>query len=457
MISSKNRITRRTLLRGAGSVAIALPFLEAMLPPGRSHAKAVMAPLRLLVFYTPGGTLLDKWRPTGTETAYVLDDMLSPLNPYKDRLLFVDGLDLSITQKGVGHPHSRGMAGVLTGQKLLPGDFETGAGGASFADGVSVDQVIAGRVSAGLKFKSLEYSSAWSISGRSSGEVSFAANQLTMAGSKQPIPPEVNPLAAFNRIFGDFPAGSADPVAVAAATARTRSILDAVQDQFKRLNAQLGAADRNTLSAHLDMIRDMENRLSSTGTGPGSFGCVVPRVPVATDWADIPSKGKLMTDMLVTSLACDLTRVATMQWADSEAKFPLDFAPLMLPNHHHYYQHDATPMSEDRLFVIYKWYASMFAYLLAKLDSVQEGDGTLLDNTLVLAITEIQHPSDHLQKNMPFILGGKAQGKIRSGRWLQVPSQPHNNLLVSLLNIFGGDEKTFGDPDFNTGALAGLT
>ena len=148
MITSKNRITRRTMLRGAGGVAIGLPFLEAMLWPGTTHAAAT-TPLRLVVFYSPGGTLLDQWRPTGTETNFTLSSMMAPLNPYKDRLLFLDGLDLKITEIGVGHPHSRGMAGLLTGTKLLPGTFETGMGLAGFADGPSVDQVIATRNSMG--------------------------------------------------------------------------------------------------------------------------------------------------------------------------------------------------------------------------------------------------------------------------------------------------------------------
>src|SRR5450432_639872 len=115
MITSKNRITRRTLLRGAGHVAIALPFLEAMLKPGESHAQAAVVPTRFIVFYTEGGTLLDKWRPTGTETQFTLSDMMAPLVPHQKDLLFLDGLDMDITQIGVGHPHSRGMAGVLTG------------------------------------------------------------------------------------------------------------------------------------------------------------------------------------------------------------------------------------------------------------------------------------------------------------------------------------------------------
>src|SRR5882724_2857559 len=334
MISSKNRLTRRSVPRGAAGISVALPFLDAMLLPGQSHAASAI-PLRFVVFYSPGGTLLDKWRPTGTETNYALGDMMASLNPYKDRMMFLDGLDLSITAKGVGHPHSRGMAGVLTGTQLLPGDFETGGGGASFADGPSIDQVIAGRIGQGLKFQSLEFSSGWSISGRSAGELSFAADQLTMAGSKKPIPPMTSATAAF-------------------ANAKTKSILDVVSAQFTKLSAQLGPSDRAKLGEHLDMIRQMETSLTaSVSTDPS---CVVPPMPtsaggtptnpmqsgtgVVVTATDIPATGKVMTDLLVASLACDLTRVGTMQWADSEAKFILNFDPLNMPDHHHAYQHE---------------------------------------------------------------------------------------------------------------------
>jgi len=472
MISSKNRITRRSVLRGAGGISIALPFLDAMLLPRQSHAASTI-PLRFVVFYTPGGTLLTDtggngggWRPTGTETAYTLSPMMASLNPYKDRLMFLDGLDLSITQKGVGHPHSRGMAGLLTGTQLLPGTFDTGGGNASFADGPSVDQVIAGRIGQGLKFQSLEYSSGWSISGRSAGEISFAADQITMAGSQKPIPPQTSAPAAFSRVFGSLANGGAS----AAATAKTKSILDAVSAEYTKLSAQLGPRDRATLAGHLDMIRQMEMGLSAAAGGGTS--CVVPPVPpagamvtnptqsatgVVVTETDIPTKGKIMTDLLVASMACDLTRVGTMQWADSEAKFILNFDPLNLPDHHHGYQHEHG-YQPDALFKIYQWYATNFLYLLDKMNAVQEADGTtLLDNTLVFWCTEIQVPNTHAQNNMPFVLAGKAQGKVRTGRWIQIKSQPHNNLLVSLLNIFGGGDTTFGDPTFNTGALAGLT
>ena len=150
-----------------------------------------------------------------------------------------------------------------------------------------------------------------------------------------------------------------------------------------------------------------------------------------------------------------------MQWGDSEAKFLLGFLndtngkPLV--DHHHGYQHDRG-FQPAALEIIYNWYAQNFLHLLQKMDAIQEGNGlSLLDNSLIFWVSEIQKPDSHDQHNMPFVLAGKAAGKLQTGRWLQVKSQPHNNLLVSILNIFGIDQKTFGHPDYCTGPLAGLS
>lgn len=464
MITSKNRLNRRTLLRGAGHVAIGLPFLEAMLRPLRSHAAETQAPLRFVVFYSPGGTLLDKWRPLsgGTETQFTLSDMMAPLVPYQKDLLFIDGLNLSVTEIGVGHPHSRGMAGLLTGSELLPGNFVTGMGNAGFANGPSVDQVIAEKLRAqnpmaATKFKSLEFSTAWAISGRSVmdgavAETSNAADQINYAAANKPLPPMIRPKDAWERVFKDLPTGMAD-TAVDLERKKQKSILDAVVAQYKTVSVQLSAADKAKLEEHAQLIRDLELSLS---TGTSGESCAVPAAPAAVE-IDVPTKGKLMTDLLVTSLACNLTRVATMQWADSESKFPLNFEPLNLSDHHHGYQHDSV-YDPNALFKIYRWFGSNFAYLLEKLKSVPEGDGTLLDNTVVLWVTEIQEPPTHAQTNMPFMIAGGKNANIRTGRWLKVPGQSHNSLLVSLLNVFGGTETAFGHKDFSkNGALAGLT
>jgi Protein of unknown function (DUF1552) len=456
MPNAKNRLTRRTLLRGAGQVAIGLPFLEAMLRPLQTHAQTAEAPLRFVVFYSPGGTLLDEWRPSGTETQFTLSDMMSPLAPHASQLLFLDGLDLSITDIGVGHPHSRGMAGLLTGTELLPGSFVTGGGNASFANGPSLDQVIARRISAAnqLKFPSLEFSTAWAISGRSLmdgavAETSNAADQITYGGPKAPIPPMIRPQVAFDRVFKDVGAATGS---MSQETLKQRSILDAVLAQYVAVSAQLGNEDRAKLEQHAELIREMEKSL---GAGSSGEGCVAPDAPANIE-LDVPSKGKLMTDLLVASLSCNLTRVATMQWADSESKFPLNFDPLKLADHHHGYQHDSA-YNPTALFKIYQWFGANFAYLLQKLESVKEGDGTLLDNTVVLWVTEIQEPPTHNQKNMPFVLAGGKNAGLKTGRWLRVKSQPHNNLLLSVDKLFGGTDDAFGHRNYNTGALTGLT
>lgn len=249
MITSKNRISRRSLLRGASGVAIGLPFLSAMLRPGVSFAQDT--PLRFLVFYSPGGTLLDRWRPSGSETNFQLSDMMSPLAPHSDKLVFIDGVNLDVTRLGFGHPHARGMGGVLTGQPLLNGNFNTNEGSAGFADGISVDQVIAERLSAGLRLKSLEVSTAWSTGITSGG--SHPGNQLTYAGSNQPIPPSTDPLATFNRVFADVGTSEAP-----AGQGWDANILDAVADEYRALSQQLGAEDREKLDAHLSLIEEAQ-------------------------------------------------------------------------------------------------------------------------------------------------------------------------------------------------------
>ncbi len=480
MITSKNRITRRTMLRGAGGVAVGLPFLSAMLRPGRSHAQD-SAPLRLIVFYNPGGTLLDRWRPTGSETDFTLQPMMSSLAPFQDRLVFVDGVDLSITQLGNGHPHSRGMGGVLTGTELLAGNYNTNGGNAGFAAGASIDQVIAASNSEGLRFPSLEVSAGWST-GITAGGQPHPGNIINYqppsgGGQAVPVPPATDPLNTLNRVFAGID-GDAD--AATQLTQWNTSILDGVQDDFNRVMAQLSAEDRAKLEAHVTLVRETEEGLRQVVDA----GCVAPTSvdptpgfyddPIAdgvsrgasdggnmsiTTGAKVPLKGDVMSDLLVTAMACDLTRVGTMQWSDSEAKFMLGFLQdqngQALTDHHHGYQHDRG-FQPGSLEVIYKFYMDKLAYLLEKLDSVNEGEGTMLDNSLVLAVSEIQMPETHGQNNMPFLLAGKAGGQLETQRWLKVNSQPHNNMLVSILNMFGIQDQTFGHRDFCTGPLAGL-
>jgi hypothetical protein len=221
-----------------------------------------------------------------------------------------------------------------------------------------------------------------------------------------------------------------------------------------------GKLDAERLGAHAAAIGDLKNRIDL-----GGVACTPPAKSIT---AGMPAAGSarytfladVMMRLVQTALACDLTRVGTIQWSDSEAKFMLGFlkdsSGASLKDHHHGYQHDRG-FQPQALELIYNFYAQKLAYLLKKLDSVQEGNGTLLDNTLVIGLTEIQQPESHAQNNQPFILAGKTGGKLKSQRWLKVKSQPHNNLLVSIMNAMGlPGERTFGDPDFCTGPLKDL-
>jgi hypothetical protein len=451
-------LSRRTLLRGAGGVSIALPLLEAMTP--RRARAAAAPPTRFLVFFVPGGTDLPAWRPTGDETRFTLGPVLKPLERLKQDLIVLDGLDLKVTSEGSGHPHTRGMGGLLTGDMVPPGPYNTNGGNAGFALGTSIDQAIGRRIGAGRRLHTLEVAVRWPSDGTDGLQV-HPWNTIVYSAPGRPVPPATNPRAVFDRLFRDLSGDSATE------RRRSRSVLDAVSQEYRLLAARVGAADRARLDAHLGEIRDFERSLD-VGPGTGA-SCAAPALDAALDApyaggsnkggdgdvdaskdTPIPHTGRLMMDMMAMAMACDLTRVGTLQWADSQANNSLPW--LGLPDTHHGYQHDRG-YQPDAIRKIHEWYATQFAYLLDRLRALGEGDGTLLDNTLVFWGTEISTPNTHAQKNMPFLLAGRAGGRLRTGRWLRFDGRPHNDLLTAIANLYGLDVRSYGRPKFNTSPL----
>ena len=466
---AKFRLDRRTLLRGAGSIAIALPWLEAMGTDGHAHAAAAPA-ARFLAVYTPGGTVRSKYTPTGTETAPVLSPILKPLQPILDRkkLLIVDGLDM---KSAIGEQHQAGIITWLTGttQNMPPTNGGI-PGKTSYALGPSVDQVIANRLASQKQRakKSLEFAVRWAT-GKSKGLLSpINACNFEDNTTFSPIPPRLDPVQIWTDLFGSLtptPGGDA-----AAIIARKKSILDYVNKRYAALSAKLGTADRQKLDQHLTKIREIEQGLG--GTMPPPTIC---KAPTKVDTADynprtglnssdsgsirdittdtaIPKVGMYMMDMMVMAMACDLTAVGTFQWSDTEAKHT--FPWLTLPEHHHFYQHDGgfKPAECEK---ICTWYSQMHLHLLEAMDKVDMGGHTLLDESVVFFGSELQDPPSHGKKNMPFLLAG-AGGGLRGGRWVKYDALAHNNLLVSLLNLFGDTRQTFGDPKYCTGPLTNL-
>jgi hypothetical protein len=493
---AKFRLNRRAVLRGAGTVAIGLPWLEIMDPPRANAQQATSGPKRLLCVYTPGGTVVDdnsgkpdanKWRPTGTETAPILSPILQPLQPIMDKkkLLVVDGLDMSCK---VGEQHQAGIIAWLTGTAQRDAPANGGLPGTnSFASGPSVDQVIATRISSGQKrFPSLQMAVRWGT-GKAQGltsPISVCNFEDNLKAS--PIAPWVDPVQIFKDLFGT-PVGNRSDF-------RQKSILDHVLDEYNGLLPKLGTTDRATLQQHVDKLRELE--LGLAAVAQGSPSCTTPMqvdtsgynpkasvcgpgcdpgtanvggiVDNQTD-AMIPKVGTYMMDMMVMALACDRTAVGTFQWSDTEGKhtFPwIDFVPIVNApagvHHHHYFQHDGG-FRPVQLQQIYTWYSTMHLHLLQAMDQmVMDANGrTLLDETLVFFGSELSEPPTHSNKDMPFLLAG-ATDAIRGGRWVHYTDKTnnnnsHNRLLVSMLNMFGDERQSFGTPEFNAGPLPNLS
>jgi hypothetical protein len=439
------RLSRRALLRGAGGVAVALPFLEAMLSDRAAHA-AVVPARRFLAVYNPGGTILERWRPTGSETDFTLSPILTPFEPVKSKLVVLDGIDMA---SAAGEQNQAGMIAWLTGTAQKPGN--------GFALGPSLDQVLATRLGGSRRYSSLSMAVRWGT-GRSKGQP-HPINIVNYADDAEftPLTPSLDPQALWADLFGAFPPSSPE---------WDRSILDQVMERYTALSRRLGAADRARLEAHLDRIRELERnlgqivscaapeRVDTTGYDPASgLGAndtgTVRDIP--TDEM-IPAVGRFMTDMMVMALACDLTAVGTLQWSDSEAKHT--FPWLGLTEHHHYYMNDGG-FRPAELETIATWYSEQHSYLLQAMARVDMGGRSLLDESIVFFGTNLQHPATHSRTDMPFLLAGNGGG-LRTGRYLTFSHPSHNDLLLCMARYFDDQRETFGDPDYCTGPLAGV-
>jgi len=448
------RLSRRAVLRGAGSIAIALPWLEIMRQERPAHAAPAPAK-RFVGVYTPGGTVHadensvfpEQWSPTGTETNFRLSRILAPYEPVKSQLLVLDGIDM---KSAVGDQLPSGLIAWLTGSP------QKGLGG--FATGPSIDQVLSSRLSTASALSSLELAVRWGT-GKTHGRVT-PMGVVSFANDAQftPRPPLLDPVTIWQTLFGSLDPTPGKPVNW------DQSILDYVDKRYASLSSKLGAADKQRIDQHLTSIRELERSLAQAvaarcvppalidtsdydplaGLGSSDDGSVV---DLATD-AAIPRVGKLMLDMLVMALACDRTSVATFMWTDCEAKhtYPwLDLAQTF------YFYQSGGGYRPEQCAQIGTWYASQNSYLLQQMAKVDMGGHSLLDESVVFFGSEVSNPANHRKTDMPFLLAGGGGG-LRAGRWLTYDSVSHNDLLVSILNLFDSGALTFGDKSYCSGA-----
>jgi hypothetical protein len=441
------RIDRRRFLRGAGGVAIALPFLSAM----SDSVRAGSFPKRLVIFFTGLGQVKSQWAPVGTETDFDLGTVLQPLEAHKKDLLILEGIDMVSAYHGPGDPHQTGIGQALTGTELQEGKLFPYAcnpfATVGWGGGISVDQFLGKRVGKATKFASLEFGVQVQLSNVSS--------RMSYAGPATPVPPDDDPWHVFDRIFSDL---GNDPKELEIQRSKRRHVLDAIRDDYAKVVRGLGSDDKQKLENHLSVIEDIEQRLDA----PGSLGGVCKLLDVGKP-VDIyandnyPRIGQLQLDLLAMSLGCDLTRVATVQWTTTEAGKV--FTWLGQSDTHHALSHsgDSDAARRAQLVDIGVWHAQRLDYLINKLKAMPEGDGTVFDNTLIVWCTDISTGNTHSRRDMPYVLAGGCGGALKTGRYLKYAGDAHNDLLVSICHAMGVDVSTFGNPDYCTGPLSGLT
>ena len=439
------RMNRRPFLKGMGGAMLGLPLMRFMTHESSAETDQAI-PKRVLFFFTPGGTVRFN-RISGVGPGYELGTTLAPLIPHRNELLFLDGVGMNTDVLGPGDGHQKGMGQLLTAQPLMEGElFEVFDGGsfAGWGGGISVDQLIARNIGLDTPFSSLHLGVQTEDPVRGGLSV---LSVMSYEDKNRPVPCEDRPDRAFERIFGLSPSKQIS----------RQKILDLVHQELKALEGQIGVSDKDLLNAHLQSVEEMEQQIQLMSQVPTE--CTLDPI------ASIPNRpqhyeaiGKQQIDLMVHALRCDLTRVGTLQWSTAQGGHV--FQNLDLQDHHHHMTHipewDDNPQRIADLANVEHWYAQQFAYLLDQMKSVPEGDGTLLDHSLVVWVNELNVPWMHTHDNIPFVLAGGCKGQIQKGQRLHYESANHNDLWITVLAAMGVEVSTFGHPDFCTGGLTGI-
>jgi hypothetical protein len=430
--------SRRAFLTGLGALALS-PYLPILNASGQE----ALFPKRLLLFFTPHGTIKSLWKPSGTERDFTLGRLLAPLERHQSKLCVLSGVNMQDT--GVGAPHTKGVPLTWTGSRLLDdGTFkrDDGSGGPTFGwnASASVDQVIARAIGGDSAYRSLELGVRCGGSGPS--------NRMVYTDARQPLQPATDPWSQLDRLFTGSSQSVSDERLQAMAIARA---------ELTRISPRIASADRFKIDAHLESLDNLERRLQARAAL-----CTGPTLPASVDSEDVAQTPAIVDaniELLTAAFACDLTRVASFQYARGETdSYPYPWLGIDEGHHNITHAADSDAASWEKVAQIRVWYAERFAHLLDRLDSVPEGDGTLLDNTLVVWGSELGIGNTHSFKSTPFVLAGGASGAIPMGRYLEFDEMvDHNRLLVSMCHAMGlPDIETFGNTDLGKGPLAGL-
>ncbi len=432
-------ISRRALLGGITAAGV-----SSLVP--RGFAKAQAAPLpRLLIVHVPEGMWRGAQRPVAGGTN--LGPIFEALQPFQSKILVLNNLEMKSRDKGPGGDgHHRGVPHMLTGIEMQD---------ANLAGGPSIDQKIAKAIGGSSRFESLQFA-VRIVYGDVNGRPIWSAPGRVVSAMQSPF-------EAYTRLFGNVApmmmssTGSAPAKPV---VDLRKSALDNALAEFNSIRPLLSASDRERLNSYQESLRDVEKRLQGLGaTTPIGAGCPPAKAGSTFDVkaeANYPKVGQLQMDMILGAFQCGLTRVATLQWGNSNDQCTYSWLGVNTLGHDMAHNNNNCDPSGAKKLKTYRWYSEQFAYLLGKLDSIQEGSGTMLDNTVVLWASEFGDSNGHTPSNLLWLLMGNAGGQFRSGRILNCGGKSTNDVCTSLANAFGLPDKTFGNPAYCAGPLPDL-
>ena len=444
------RISRRTMLRGMGA-SIALPLLDAMAPAKAfASVAAPKAPLRMACMYFPNGVWQDAWIPKANGAGFELPYSLEPLAEFRAKLNVFSGLDKAASHRGDGHYAK--TANFLTGEpvaKTTGKDISAG--------GISMDQLVASQFGHLTPLPSLELGIDPVISGIDSnvGYTRLYGSYISWRSATLPVAKEINPRFAYERLFGEKDANGKDKKAKRRNT-DNQSLLDLALEDAHRLRGRVGRDDQVKLDEYLESVHAVEKRIEfSLKPDPRDWKpeqeASLPAAPDQKVPVDFREHVTLMLDLMALAFQTDSTRVMSFMFANDVSGRNFSFLPGVSGGHHDMSHHEGKEEKFLQYREITRWHAGELAYLLRKLDSVREGEGTLLDNSMVLFGSSISDGNSHNPNNLPIVVAGSAGGALRTGQHVASPKEtPLCNLYLTMLDAIGADAQSFGD---STGTL----
>jgi hypothetical protein len=410
--------------------------------PSLGFANAARRKQRMVIMFSPDGTIPPAFWPDDEGPLTSFKEILTPLEPFRERTLVLHGVCDRV--RGDGDSHMRGMGCLLTGIELFPGNVQGGSDTpAGWARGISIDQEIKNHLqrdaATRTRFGSLEF-------GVMVPNRADTWTRMVYAAGNQPIAPIDDPYQMFARLYGR----SRDRDTVG-------SVLDDLRGDLQRLSSAVSAEDRRLLDQHTTFVREMEQDLRANRTAPHAMPQLEPNV--RNENANIPRNARMQIDLMVNSFLNDFTRVATLQFTNSVGNARFTWLDITEGQHELSHLPDSDRPAQEKLTRINRWYCEQLAYLAQRLSDTPEpgGNGSLLDNTLIVWTNELGKGNSHTLDNIPFVLVGGGLD-FRMGRSIRYSRVPHNRLLMALAHGFGHRIERFGNPNFcGAGVLNNLT